>query len=94
MNKFKMVDSNTCSRCGNRIAAGEAVYAASYDAVRSGVGICEKCAAPARPAAKEPEVIEPMIGEGNLAEDGPLPEFSTEERVSPAPAKKATGRKK
>jgi len=93
MEKFKMIESNTCAKCGKVIKSGDAVYAASFDAVRSGAGICEGCEFP-KPKAVKPEVIEPMIGEGNLAEDGPLPEFSTKERVSPEPAKKATGRKK
>jgi len=94
MNKFKMVDSNTCSRCGNRIAAGDAVFAASFDAVRSGVGICEKCAAPAKPAAKEP-FSEPKAEETLKVEwvDG-APLYLEDKEPVPAPAKKATGRKK
>ena len=100
MEKFKMIEGNPCSKCGKPIAAGDAVYAASFDAVRSGVGICERCAAPAKPVAKEPKAVETEWVETQKVEGEIYGAYHLEDKEpaakkpAPEPAKKATGRKK
>lgn len=47
--------ANTCSDCGERIAEGEQVFAANWDEVRSGVGVCAECA---EVQADEPDIVD------------------------------------
>lgn len=55
MSAFTMRVANTCSACGQMIQAGEQVFAANDDEVRSGLGTCGACPSgePAEPAVKD-----------------------------------------
>lgn len=46
LTKFEMPQGNACSKCGDKLPKDADVFAASWDDVLAGRGICSKCAEP------------------------------------------------
>lgn len=58
MPKFYMPVRNTCAKCGAVLKIGDEVFAANYDEVLAGKGICKKDARKLDTAVEETAPVE------------------------------------
>lgn len=59
MPEFSMPERNTCTLCGDELLRGDRVFAENFDQVRSGRGMCAKCAQPESELANEAVIDKP-----------------------------------